>query len=73
MQCGAACLQMVCENYCRKVNADVIKIKSEYIKRSYPIDYPARLFHGRCATRLSCYVTGHKGEIYKSKEAGPHD
>lgn len=47
------------------MNADLIKIKSEYVKRGYPIDYPARLFHGCCATRLSCYVIGPKGEIYK--------
>lgn len=46
-------------------NQDIARIRDKMIERGYPISYPQHCIGGCCATSLSSYVIGPKGEIYK--------
>lgn len=46
-------------------NQDIAKIRNKMVERGYPISYPQYNMGGCCATSISSYVIGPKGEIYK--------
>ena len=50
------------------MNKDVVKIKTEYRKRGCSFDFPRIVASGCCATSLTSYVIGPRGEIYKCWE-----
>lgn len=50
------------------INEDILKIKEQFVKEGYPIQYPQTSESGCCATCLSSYIIGPEGEIYKCWE-----
>lgn len=50
------------------INEDILKIKELFVKEGYPIQYPQTAESGCCATCISSYIIGPKGEIYKCWE-----